>query len=489
MTGVEAGCERDPKIISPSQKAIERIAWAMLFLALATAIALYLWRAWLALTNPYPLDYGEGPILDQVLRLAAGDNIYRVDLSRPPYVLANYPPLFYILQLPFIRFVGPAFWYGRLISVGSMMTSALLVGLTVFTLTKNRIAATASALTLVAIPYIANWSLLNRVDSLALMLSWAGLFVLVRWPQKTWSLLATGLLLAAAVYTRQSYGLAAPLAAFIWLWRKQSRWSALTLAAITAGVGLSALVLLNRISAGGFYFSIVSANVNEYLPAQTVAFWSKLVRHMPILLLAGAGLFLFGRQVAVKGWWLVAPYLITGGFVALTIGKVGANINYFYELSAGLAATAGIIFDRLSRRTWWRVTALLLLAVQVTMLVQWTQYGFRPYRSGQRADVANLLQLVEEVDGPVLLDEQMGLWTLTDRPLYIEPIGMKHLVANGMWDQQPLLTAIGNHNFDLIAISPYYAEERWTPEVLQQIEQSYQRVDLLAGNVIYLPGE
>lgn len=489
MTRVKSRPERMSRITVATGTAFERIAWAILFLMLFAAIVFYLWRVWLHLTYPYPLDYGEGPILDQVLRLARGGNIYRVDLTQPPYVLANYPPLYYILQFPFVHLVGPALWYGRLISVASIMTTALLVGLTVLTLTKNRIAASASAVTLLAIPYISYWSLLNRVDSLALMLSWTGLFIVVRWPRKKWGLFATGLCLAAAVYTRQTYGLAAPLAAFVWLWRENSRRSALALGAITAGLGLSAFILLNAASNGGFYFSIVTANVNDYRLAQMVAFWSKLVKNMPILLVAGVGLFLLGNRKALNGFSLVAPYLTAAAIVALTIGKVGANVNYFFELSAGLAVTSGIIFNYFYRRISWRAVACSLLAVQLVMLMLWTQRNFMPYLPERRAEAANLLQRLELVEGPVLLDEYMGLWALTGRPLYIEPIGMKHLAANGQWTQETLLEAIATHDFDIIAISPAYAEERWTAEALHQIEQSYQRAELLDGNDIYVPGK
>jgi hypothetical protein len=54
------------------------------------------------ITFPYPLDHGEGPLLDQAMRLARFENIYRRDLTLPPYTLANYPPLFPLAQAPFV---------------------------------------------------------------------------------------------------------------------------------------------------------------------------------------------------------------------------------------------------------------------------------------------------------------------------------------------------------------------------------------------------
>ena len=57
----------------------------------------------LALDDPYTLNYGEGPLLDQAVRLARGENIYRADLSAPPYTITNYPPLYVLAQVPFVE--------------------------------------------------------------------------------------------------------------------------------------------------------------------------------------------------------------------------------------------------------------------------------------------------------------------------------------------------------------------------------------------------
>ena len=38
---------------------------------------------------PFPLDYGEGPMLDQTLRLAQFENIYRNSFASPPYTVSN----------------------------------------------------------------------------------------------------------------------------------------------------------------------------------------------------------------------------------------------------------------------------------------------------------------------------------------------------------------------------------------------------------------
>lgn len=64
---------------------------ALLLLAQGLAALLFLRHGWDALAFPYPLNYGEGPLLDQSVRLAQFQDIYRTDLTTEPYVVSNYP--------------------------------------------------------------------------------------------------------------------------------------------------------------------------------------------------------------------------------------------------------------------------------------------------------------------------------------------------------------------------------------------------------------
>src|SRR5690349_16825888 len=73
---------------------IRKITFPFVFLvlvalALAAMIGIslsnYTNQARLALSFRYPLDYGEGPLLDQTLRMAGGENIYHNNFAVPPY--------------------------------------------------------------------------------------------------------------------------------------------------------------------------------------------------------------------------------------------------------------------------------------------------------------------------------------------------------------------------------------------------------------------
>ena len=130
------GLEKEKAAGKKTRRVVLWVAVAFLLLAQGLAALLFLRHGWEALAFPYPLNYGEGPLLDQAVRLAGFENIYRTNLSGPPYVVANYPPLFMLAQVPFVWLFGPALWYGRLISLESVAAVALFVGLTLQALTK-----------------------------------------------------------------------------------------------------------------------------------------------------------------------------------------------------------------------------------------------------------------------------------------------------------------------------------------------------------------
>lgn len=465
----------------------ERIVLVMLGLGLLS----FLSYTWSVIPYPYTVDYGEGPLLDQAVRLANFQNIYRADLSRPPFTIANYPPLYVLAQVPWLWLFGPAYWYGRLLSWLSLVAGAIFLGLTLHSLTKNYWTSALGGLSLVTVPFVAVWAPLFRIDSLALGLSLAGLWLVVRWPDRRRGLLGGALLLTAAVYTRQSYGLAAPLAAFAWLLSQRPRYRAFLLAGLLAGLGLGLFGLLNRLTGGGFFFNIVTANINEFQMDLLNDYVEEVGLRMPGLLLVGGLVILIGGWFRPRGWWLVVPYLIGGLLSALTIGKIGSNVNYLLELSAGLSLATGLAAAWLVRRPILYHGLMLLLALQIFLFLPGTlNQWFIEQRVENPGEQAELLAIIEATPGPVLTDEQMGLLPLTGRSIYLQPFELTQLANEGVWDQTPLLEAIRRQEFGAIMIFEVrgvdLVEERWTPEMLAQVRRAYRPTARIGDDFAYV---
>ena len=253
------------------------------FAALLGCVAHTIWFWIRTITFPFPVDYGEGPLLDQAVRLGRGLGIYIIPAAEPPWSVANYPPLFPLLNSLWAQLFGPAYWYGRLTSSLSALAAGLFAGLIVLAITRARLAAGITALLLLAIPYVGYWAGFARIDTLSLMLSLAGLWCVVRRPTSTVGLGAAVILLAAAGFTRQTYLLAGPLAAVIWLWPTGRR------RALGFAGALLATVLADRPcdeprDSGGFWFDVVTANVNEYSLDNLTWYIVDVGRRVPILL-------------------------------------------------------------------------------------------------------------------------------------------------------------------------------------------------------------
>ena len=478
-----------------------------LLIPLASSLATFAWHDWTVITFPYSIDYGEGPILDQVVRLAHFETIYPTDLSHAPFSVGNYPPLFQLLQAPFSWIFGPALWYGRAMAALAVLASAIFIGLTLYNLTGSRLASGVGGLALLAIPYILHWSAFNRVDSLALGLSWAALFTITRWPDRRKGIVIGAVLLSAAVYTKQSFGLAAPMAAFLWLlsrpaaptsggWELKFNRRAFELAGWTAAICLGLFLLLDLLTWGGFFFHIIQANVNPFVWRTVENYFREIRQNMALILILG-GLLIFSglwKRGRTSAWWLVAPYSIGAMAAAITIGKDGSNVNYLFEFSAALAMAAGAAIAWPAKRWYLQTLVILVLAVQFGQMVSWTQQTFVPRvmdRIKQAHEVEQLALRVKQTSGEVLSDEYMSLVVTAGKRLPFQPFEFKMLSDGGIWDQQPFLESIARKEYALIVLYDPKGWDsrhaRWTKQELNAIEAFYQSDGKLTDTTLYVP--
>jgi len=502
------------KILEVLSPYLEDAIKMIVILFAVVAVLIFIGQKSLAVFYRYPLDYGEAPLVDQAMRLVQGQPLYRRDLTTPPYTVSNYPPLYPLVLTPFVALFGPAFWPGRLISTLGALATAYFIGRIVQGQTGDRSAGRVAGVLFLAIPYVGSWSSLARVDLLALALSMAGLAVLTQHGDTRKGLIEGALLLVAAVYTRQSYGLAAPLAACVWMWRRYGWRRAATLVALIGGVGLILLLGLNLATGGGFVFNIINANVNPFRMDNLLRNWRDVRDTLPILLALGAtgmGLCVYWLLATRKdapsrptpGWVMAGPYLLGATISALTVGKVGSNVNYLLELAAALSMTAGLWIAghalpwaeaSPTARQLIRNGMMALVIVQLGFMMRGTLLGpvqaLKARRQPERR-LEDLLWEVRRTPDPILADEFMGMLTLNGRTLYLQPFEMTQLANAGLWDQTPLLESIRAQEFSMIMIHHFMNylvyTERWTPEMLDAILTYYIADEWAGESVIFRP--
>jgi len=345
---------------------------------------------------------------------------------------------------------------------------------------------------------VLHWSAFNRVDGLALALACAALYAVARNPQSRRGVALVAALLTAAIFTRQSYALAAPLAAFVFLLSEAPRRRAFELAAMVVGTSLVLGLVLQLMTGGGFLFHIVTANVNPFSWNQVRFRAEELRDNLPGLLVA-AGLFLLaGVFWRPRSWWLAAPFVLGAAASAVTIGKTGSNVNYLYELCAALSLAAGALLalpgSSFGVAPWLRAALALALAFQVQSMVAWSEEEYAPRVLGrveQRAELERMLELVRSAEGPVLADEFMGMLPLAGKRIELQPFELKQLADAGLWDERALTGRIdaGEYAAVLIYDPPDWDsfDERWTGRQQLYILTGYTPGERIADTVVYRP--
>ena len=473
------------------------LSMALLLLAARLGISLleYARLASAALAFPFPLDYGEGPLLDQTLRLAGFENIYRDSFTSPPYTVSTYPPLFQLIQVPLAWIVGPAFWYGRLISILSAVSAATLIGLTLNALTRDRIAAALGGLTFLAFPYILQGSVLNRVDALALAWSLGGLYTTLRWPGDRKGTWAAGLLFTGAAFTNPRFALVAPFTALVWLWHLQHRREALRLAAIVIGNCLGLFLGLNLFTGGGFILNTVLANWTSFSWYTVTSDWVNLYLQAGYLVI-GCLIFIAIERLgeASRSWPLVTPYCLGSAFMTLTAGMSNSSANDLFEVAAALSLASGAFIAWAGENYWLKAFLVFVLAVQINLLLNWSRQDYIPALKSKLADIREVQQLaqhVREAEGPILADEYMGLIPLAGRRLHYQPFEYKQLQAANLWSEASLIDSIKHEEFPVILLyePPGWnaISTRWSQEVRNTIYAHYRLEEILARTLVYRP--
>lgn len=469
---------------------------AMLVLAvnLGNALIVYARHAVMAVSFPYPLDYGEGPVLDQVLHLAHGEAIYRTTISTPPYTVTTYPPLFLLLQVPFARVAGLALWYGRVISIVSLVLAAVFLGLTLFHLSRDPLAAAISSLLMFAIPYYVNLSVLDRVDTLALALSWGGLSILVRWPDRHWGLTMAGLFFSAAVFTQQTYLLVAPVAAIAWLLQTQRTRRAVELLAVTIIACAFLYVGMNTMTGGGFAYNLMTLTTNPWSYPLVAGKLIEIGFNTFFMGLIALAFFIGERlDIPTRTWPFVLPYFLAALMVSLIVGKTGPSDQTMFQLAAALCLASGAALAWMKNH-WARTVLLVLLSLQVSALVSWTKTEYQPTfanKIASRAEIAKMNDIIRGADGPILADEYMGLLPLAGERLYYEPFEFSQLSQAGLWKPAPLIRDVTAKKFSTILI--YFpsdfriTQSRWSDQLIRTISAAYNHTQTLADTLVFTP--
>ena len=377
------------------------------FLAAIGSIVALFWAR--LLRTPHMVENVEVQVLSLTLWWKDGLFPYLQPTELP--VLQNpYGPLYQWLCMKLPWTSAQPYLVGRAISVAAILTTLTLVFAWVQGRTASRrLAALAVLLPLASKPLIL-FAPLYRVDSLALMFSVLGFFLVTRRPTDIG--LVTGAIAFLFAFITKMTFIAAPLATIIFLWLSGRRRGAVLLASLTALALPASVVYLEWLSGGAYLASASFGN----LPTAPL-------KSLELLLRPGLSLFWLAALVVAARAAGFDPeksptllYVLSSLIVAATFGANPlSSWNYLMEFYVALGMLTGEILHRDLRRYGLRpaVSALLTLhaAVTLPMAVGWMYRANEPlteYRWRYETALARLAPWKETGTRVVVLDSVAG---------------------------------------------------------------------------------
>jgi hypothetical protein len=452
---------------------------------------------------PYDLNYGEGYVLNDALRLWRGEPIW-TDITQFPMVRSPYPPL-YLLVTGLLTAPAPSFLGPRLVS---LLSTLAIGGMLVWHARRVSFGwqpAVLAATIWLGSTFAYQWAPLARVDMLGLALSLAAVLVAERAPIRgrtlglprgltvggSLSRIPLGGVLAVAVFlcslallTKQTY-YAAPLAIALWLVVHRDRrvlWFAAGVLVIVGGGSLA----LNSVTSGQYAQHVLLGNAaNSYRLDRTIEMLGLFLRLNAIALAAGVLAVLFNR------WWLRTPtglYFLLGLATLITVGNVSSDVNYFLEATVGLGLAAPFAWTAVETRLASPVRRLApVLAVAQLLLLFHVPNGlmvhYPPGPAKGSTPVAEDLRIGDRVEaivrdaGPGALAELAGFSVLAGAPVWIQPVDLQAEQKLGRWTPDMLNASIAAHRWSVVVLSYKFLP----PESLTVLEREYEQTDGLSS--------
>jgi len=474
-------------------KIVTRILWASVGLGLALYAALTLWLAFVGLTPPYQLDYGEGIVLWFAQELARGHAIYK-SLDVFPYASSNYPPVALLLSVALMPIFGDGYLGGRLLNFAAALIIAALIFRLVRDETRNSRAALIAALLFGGSPYIYHWIPLFRVDLLGLAFAFAGVFFVLQWQRQrraVYFLLFTFSFLLA-LYTKHTL-FAAPVAAFLALFQRDKR-AAFAFACALGASGGAIYLALDWFTHGGFTAGLIDSNATVFLPEQLLALLNHFALTFPILLLLAAGSWV--DRVRAKKIGVREGYALIF-FAALAMaGRVGAWENYFFEALALGCLFAGFQISNFKFRILnfpiRNSQFAILLLIQLALFARTTDPRIAADLVARDLPANRALSaLLARTEG-VILSEDMGALATSGKPVAYYTYQYSMLARSGKWDQRFELDGLREQKFPLVILEQGTREDvehyrRFTREFVSTLDRHYALAQTIGKYRVYTP--
>jgi hypothetical protein len=435
-----AGCDlsaREDSILS----SVCPLLPAMWLAACGVVSCAYLYAIFGRLTYPYPLEWLESDTPDVVSRILSGLPIY----GEPTYV---YVPsmktsLYYYVVAAFSLVFGNGLLAGRLVSV----LSSFGVCIVIWNFVRREGGTWAWALFGVAL-FLAtyhishDWYDVARLDSLFLLLTVAGAFVL-RFSRGAAGAATAGLVFAAAFFAKQAVLFVIIPTLFLYVFAAPKR---VVVASSTAAILIATgMVALHFATDGWSTFFLVEVPRHAAIrPDRIVGLWTAdILAPLSLALLSSIGL-IAGMWTSDRGRALFYCGLLCGALFDGLVGRANAagSPNVFMPTYAVLAVTTPLALQAILR-AWDGRGGLKFgscIAVHLVALAQIAILSYDPRQavpSSRDKELSDqILARLRSIDGGILIMDDRYFARLLGKP----SIGLDYSLVDVLQDQSSPVT-------------------------------------------------
>lgn len=463
-----------------------RLIKILVSVVLAAYIIFYLVQSFTVITYPGQLSYPEGIILNQAKLLSEEKLIYK-NINDYPFILANYPPVYLFFCAVLVKLFGISFFWGRLVT----FLAAILVSLLIYKILRHKTSkeiAIISAVLFISSSYIYKDTPFMRVDMLGLFFSLFGFYIFVEKDQKTNSFYSIPFFIIS-LYTKQTF-VGAPIAIALWLFFNQRKRALVFILFMLLAYAII-FFFINHLTKGEFYRHNVVYNLNIFNPEQGAKYYVRFLQTHSILFLFSL-LFIFD-SIRDKDFSVFSIYFIVSAIVALSVGKVGANTNYFFEMITLMCVLSGFFLYRIKKHIDEKKHNLFKNIAIFTQLLLFLHIPFITEPAITKSDRLNferLSQIFSNTTGEII-SEDSGILVLNKKEVLFQFFEFTQISNQKLWNQKPFLEDIKNKRFSMIVLSfdidCFVDKERLTPEMVEAIKKNYRISDKIGEYFIYIP--
>ncbi|MBN1264359.1 MAG: glycosyltransferase family 39 protein [Anaerolineales bacterium] len=448
----------------------------LVFVLASAFILLFLGTALARLTYPYELEWMEGAMVDGVLRLLEGKQLYvQPSIEYIPFI---YPPLYFYLSAAVSLLISPGFLPMRLVSILSTLGTLILVH-RITSRETNSCGWGLAAAGLYAATYaqVDAWFDISRVDPLAILLL-LGAVYLIRFHNSIPAGISAGLLLSLAFLTKQASLVAAMPLLLYWFLQKRSptRWS---LPLTFLGISAAGLLLFSILTDGWFfYYTFSLPGQHPILPEMLCRFWIDLLKPMAIAAMLSLLFILFllqNKQKEQAGFYFA---LLAGFIGASYLGRLhpNAHINVLMSSFASLAIVAPqgylALMSSYQRENinpgtsgGWKKSAFSIAFLLQFLLLLYNPLRYIPDRNDRMAG-GNLMSAIQSYQGDVYLPYHGYLSTMASKGSSAHAMAVSDVLAGTDSSAASALrssmqSAFQQQQFEALILDSNWMESEW----------------------------